>query len=650
MNGLDPESSLNAEQVAAVRAPDGPVLVIAAAGTGKTRTLTWRVAWLVERGIDPSGILLLTFTNRAAREMMDRARTLVGDPVGGVWGGTFHHVANRILRRHARAIGFDNDFTILDEDDTLSLLRACISELGLREKHFPKADVLRSLFSLARNRATPLSDEIHRRFRETPVDAEGVFRVFTAFTDRKRQINAMDFDDLLIQTLRLFDEHPAALASYQERFLHVLVDEYQDTNPIQARLVDALAARHRNLFVVGDDFQSIYSWRGADFRNFLSFPDRYPGTAVFKLETNYRSLPGILQVANACIAGNPEQFQKILRAIRQSTERPIRAELRDGDQQAKYVIEQISRSIRDGIPKKEIAILYRSHYHAMELQLELTRRGIPFSITSGIRFFEQAHIKDACALLRLVQNPGDEPAFLRLLSLLPRVGEKTALRIWASLGRRFAVRLPEARNAVDRALPGPAKADWKTMISAFDELEPNRLDQQPGEIVYRFVSAFYTAYAEETFENAERRLEDLEELINFLGRFSSISDFLSDMALMSHVEEESSGGVRKADSGEGVLLSTIHQSKGLEWSVVIVLWLAEGLFPSQRTLESQDEVAEERRLFYVATTRARDRLILCAPRCRRTRDQGMAFYAPSRFLQEIPTGLVQIDRPVLTMN
>lgn len=650
MNGLDPESSLNAEQVAAVRAPDGPVLVIAAAGTGKTRTLTWRVAWLVERGIDPSGILLLTFTNRAAREMMDRARTLVGDPVGGVWGGTFHHVANRILRRHARAIGFDNNFTILDEDDTLSLLRACISELGLREKHFPKADVLRSLFSLARNRATPLSDEIHRRFRETPVDAEGVLRVFTAFTDRKRQINAMDFDDLLIQTLRLFDEHPAALASYQERFLHVLVDEYQDTNPIQARLVDALAARHRNLFVVGDDFQSIYSWRGADFRNFLSFPDRYPGTSVFKLETNYRSLPGILQVANACIAGNPEQFQKTLRAIRQSTERPIRAELRDGDQQAKYVIEQISRSIRDGIPKKEIAILYRSHFHAMELQLELTRRGIPFSITSGIRFFEQAHIKDACALLRLVQNPGDEPAFLRLLSLLPRVGEKTALRIWASLGRRFAVRLPEARNAVDRALPGPAKADWKTMISAFDELDPNRLDQQPGEIVYRFVSAFYTAYAEETFENAERRLEDLEELINFLGRFSSISDFLSDMALMSHVEEESSGGVRKADSGEGVLLSTIHQSKGLEWSVVIVLWLAEGLFPSQRTLESQDEVAEERRLFYVATTRARDRLILCAPRCRRTRDQGMVFYAPSRFLQEIPTGLVQIDRPVLTMN
>jgi DNA helicase-2/ATP-dependent DNA helicase PcrA len=644
MTPLDPGAFLNDEQVAAVRAPDGPVLVIAAAGTGKTRTLTWRVASLVERGVDPVGILLLTFTNRAAREMMDRARQLVGDAVSGIWGGTFHHMANRILRRHAPALGFPCDFTILDEDDTLSLLRACVNELGLRDKHFPKADVLRSLFSLAVNRAVPLADEIQRRFR-TEADAEGIHRVFQAFTERKKRIHAMDFDDLLIQTLRLFETEPAVLASYQERFRHVLVDEYQDTNPIQARLVDAVAARHRNLFVVGDDFQSIYSWRGADFRNFLTFPERYSDTAVFKLETNYRSQPGILAVANACIAGNPEQFQKTLRAVRESVDQPVVADLRDGEHQARFVIEQIRAAIREGIPGKDIAVLYRSHFHAMELQMELTRQGVPFSITSGIRFFEQAHIKDASALLQLVQNPGNEPAFLRLMGLLTRVGEKTAIRIWEALGRRFAVRLPEARQAAARQLPAAAKADWERIVSVFDGLDASAAEHQPAEIVYRFITSFYSAYAEETFDNADRRLEDLDELVNFLGRYGTVTDFLTEMALMTQLDERDANGGREAGAEGRILLSTIHQAKGLEWPVVFVMWLAEGLFPSHRTLESPAEVAEERRLFYVATTRARDRLFLCAPRCRRTRDQGVAFYTPSRFLRELPPGLVRIDRP-----
>ncbi|MDZ4198679.1 MAG: ATP-dependent helicase [Kiritimatiellia bacterium] len=643
---LDPDKELNSEQAAAVRAPDGPTLVIAAAGTGKTRTLTWRVAWLVERGVDPRGILLLTFTNRASREMMDRARALVGDAVGGVWGGTFHHMCNRVLRRHAPAIGYGCDFTILDEDDTLSLVRACINELGLREKHFPKADVLRSLFSLARNRAISLDQAIREHFRDAAVEAGDIRRVLDAFTARKRQINGMDFDDLLIETLRLFDEQPAILLSYQDRFQHVLVDEYQDTNPIQARLVDLLAARHRNLFVVGDDFQSIYSWRGADFRNFLSFPDRYPNTRIFKLETNYRSLPGILDVANAAIAGNPDQFQKTLRPVRISSARPVLAELRDGSQQAAYVIEQIRNARREGIPSRDIAVLYRSHFHAMEMQLELSRQRIPFSITSGIRFFEQAHIKDACSLLRLIQNPGDEPAFLRLLGLLPRVGEKTALRIWSTLGGRFALRLPEARAAVGKALPAVAREDWKVISAIFEDLPSETLDRQPGEIVYRFLSGFYSAHAEATFDNAERRIEDLEELVNFLGRFAHVGEFLSDMALMSNVDENGARGGAGTDS---ILLSTIHQAKGLEWNTVIVLWLAEGLFPSKRSLDERDTEAEERRLFYVATTRARDTLILCSPRRRQTRDQGMVYYAPSRFLGEIPPTLVRVDRSSLSM-
>lgn len=645
MNRFDPGAELNAEQAEAVRAPDGPTLVIAAAGTGKTRTLIWRVAWLVSGGLDPSGILLLTFTNRAANEMMQRARALVGDSVAGVWGGTFHHMANRILRRNARAIGFSPDYTILDEDDALSLLRGCVNELGLRDKRFPKADVLRALFSLARNRAVAPETVIRSHFGGSPPEEADLLRVFDAYTERKRRIHAMDFDDLLVHTLRLFDEHPAALLAYQERFQHVLVDEYQDTNPIQARLVDALAARRRNLFVVGDDFQSIYSWRGADFRNFLSFPERYPDARVFKLETNYRSVPGILEVANACIAGNPEQFQKTLRAVRRSPARPVVAALPDGDGQAAYVLERIARARREGVPAGQIAVLYRSHFHAMELQLELARAGMPFAITSGIRFFEQAHVKDACSLLRLVHNPADEPAFLRLLGLLTRVGEKTARRVWARLGGRFPARLPEAWSAAARGLPPAARAEWEAMAGTLDGLAPETLERQPAEIAFRFLSGFYAGYARSVFENADRRIEDLEELVNFLGRFSSISGFLADMALTGSVDERGAGGVRGDAPAEAVLLSTIHQAKGLEWNTVIVLWLAEGLFPSRRSLEERGDEAEERRLFYVAATRARDTLVLCAPRCRRTRDRGLSYYSPSRFLREIPAGLLDVQAP-----
>jgi DNA helicase-2/ATP-dependent DNA helicase PcrA len=319
---IDFANELNEEQLAAVQAPDGPVLIIAAAGTGKTRTLTYRVAWLVERGIDPTRILLLTFTNRAAREMLDRAQALVGDQVGGLWGGTFHHMANRMLRRFASALGYGNDYTILDQDDARSLVRSAADELDLVGKHFPKPDVLLSVFGLAYSREVPVLEIAHQRFDGHEINVDDVARVATLYTQKKRDLNAMDFDDLLINGLRLLREHPHILEHYRERFQHILVDEYQDTNVIQAAWVDALASHHRNLLVVGDDFQSIYSWRGADFRNIIGFPTRYPGTAIFKLETNYRSLPGILHVANACIAGNPEQFQKTLRPVRVSRGAP----------------------------------------------------------------------------------------------------------------------------------------------------------------------------------------------------------------------------------------------------------------------------------------------------------------------------------------
>jgi DNA helicase-2/ATP-dependent DNA helicase PcrA len=571
--------------------------------------------------------------------MTGRARELAGATVGGIWGGTFHHLANRLLRRHSPAIGFDAGYTILDQDDSLSLLRACVNELGLRDRHFPKAEVLLSLYGLARNSERPIEQVVERHFHAEAVHAEEIPRVCAAYADRKRGMNALDFDDLLVEACRLLRERADVRERYQERFLHVLVDEYQDTNPLQAELVDALAGRHRNLLVVGDDFQSIYSWRGADFQNFLSFPERYPDAQVYKLETNYRSLPGILDVANACIAGNPRQFQKTLRAVREGAVRPVLVELRDGGQQARFVIEEIHRLRREGVPPGEIAVLYRAHFQAMELQLELTREQVPYVITSGVRFFEQAHIKDVCSLLRLAHQPGDEMAFLRLLALLPKIGERTARRIWEQLGGRFSPLRPPDVAAVAERLPAGARDDWQAIAEALTGVGTDDLRRAPGELIERFSAAFYERYAAETFENYERRIEDLDELERYLSRFETLGDFLNEMALMTNLDAQAET-VRRAEP-DSILLSTVHQAKGLEWSAVFVLWLAEGLFPSGRSLEEQGGDEEERRLFYVAATRAKDSLYLCVPAARRTKDRGWNFYTPSRFVTEIPPKLVR---------
>lgn len=628
------EQELNEEQLAAVQAPDGPVLVIAAAGTGKTRTLTYRVAWLVERGIPPDRILLLTFTNKAAREMLDRARGLVGEAVGGLWGGTFHHMANRMLRRHAEALGYTSDYTILDQDDSRSLVKAAADELNLLGKHFPKPDVLLSVYGLASSKELPVGVIADQRLGAHDIDLGDVVRVHESYEKKKRELNAMDFDDLLANGLRLFREHPDIVERYRERFLHILVDEYQDTNVIQAAWVDMLAEPRRNLLVVGDDFQSIYSWRGADFRNIISFPQRYAGTTVFKLETNYRSVPGILDVANACIAGNPEQFQKTLRATRAASKPPVVARLRDGDQQALYVVDRIRRLRAAGRSMNDIVVLYRAHYHALELQLMLARERIPFLITSGMRFFEQAHIKDVCAPLRLLANPGDELSFSRLMQLFPKMGKKTCAKVWEALGRRLDLRDPAARERVGSLLPAQARAHWQDMEAFFEHLEA-----EPAKAIEHFVAAFYDQYAVETFDNYPRRVEDIEELELFTGRFETTADFLNEMSLLTNLDTEVDDP--HASHTEAIRLSTIHQAKGLEWPSVFVLWLSDGMFPSTRSMNDSEGDSEERRLFYVATTRAKDELYLCVPALRRSRDGDVQYFPPSRFVTDLPPTLVK---------
>lgn len=636
---VDLRNELNDEQLAAVTAPDGPVLVLAAAGTGKTRTLVYRVVSLVERGLQPDRILLLTFTNKAAREMLDRARHAVAG-VGGIWGGTFHHMSNRILRRHADLIGYGSDFTILDRDDSKTIVSNAIKDRKLSRKEFPKAEVLLGIYSACANTGRELDGYFEGQESDYSVFAENIIAIGRDYELRKKNMKAMDFDDLLVNCLRLFRGNERVLGRYQEQFLHVLVDEYQDTNSLQAELVDLVAGRHRNLMVVGDDFQSIYSWRGADYRNIMSFPERYPDARVFKLETNYRSVPEILQLANKCIAGNPLQFQKVLKPVRPPYRKPRVIMVRDGMEQAHFVVEGVKKLMRAGYKASEIAVLYRAHFHAMELQMVLTKERIPYLITSGTRFFEQAHIKDVCSLLRIIDNPADEVSFFRLIGMLPGAGPATCRKIWKGGGSSFAAADRGARDYVRSLLRGEAVKIWDAIEPLFSKYFEEDLGSDPGEMIYQFVTVFYHRYLADTYPDHSKREDDIQEMINYMSKYSSTREFLNDVALLTNLDAEAEGV--EHDDAQSIKLSTVHQAKGLEWPAVMVIWMSETMFPSARSLqENADGEAEERRLFYVAMTRARDELMLFVPGMRRTHDGGVYACEPSRFIEELPDELTE---------
>jgi DNA helicase-2/ATP-dependent DNA helicase PcrA len=636
---------LNEQQYAAVTAPPGPLLVIAGAGSGKTRTLTYRVAYLLENGVDPRNILLLTFTNKAARQMLDRVANLLPVDASGLWGGTFHSVGNRMLRRHGSALGYSSGFTIMDREDQKDLLNGVVASSGIdpKEIRFPKADVLADIYSFVVNTERPIEELLAEKFPYFLPLIEQIKDVHVRYERRKKSTNSLDFDDLLEKTLRMLKEHEEIAAFYRRQFQFILVDEYQDTNEIQADFIDLLAAEHQNVMVVGDDAQSIYSWRGANFQNILAFPRRYPKAQVFKIELNYRSVPEILQVANAAIAQNVQQFRKNLTATRLTNSiKPAIVALNDGGEQAQFVAQRILELRDEGIDLNEIAVLYRAHYHAVELQLELSRRGIPYQITSGIRFFEQAHIKDVTAFIRFVANPRDEVAFKRMVRLLPGIGGKSAENLW----RGWEESLTE--DAViaswnDRLLPMPvgarAKKSWQQLADTLDEIAPNGEPKQPTEMIMSIVEAIYDDYAKANFANYELRKEDLSQLAGFARQFKDIHEFLSQLALISNVDAEPAAN--QTGETEAVNLSSVHQAKGLEFHTVFVIWLTDGMFPSTRSLDTREAIEEERRLFYVAITRARDELYLTHPHMRLNAGYGDMFQRPSRFLKEIPAPLVE---------
>ncbi len=647
---IDYARELNPQQLAAVTAPPGPALVIAGAGSGKTRTLTYRVAYLLEQGIPADRILLLTFTNKAAGEMMRRVAELLGQELASLWGGTFHSIGNRVLRQHARVLGFERDFSIMDREDAKHLIATCVaeSEIDVKATRFPKAEVLGDIFSLAVNTHKPIPEILGTEYGYFDHLAPQIEDVQQRYASRKRATNAMDFDDLLVLWLKLLREHADVREHYQRRFQFILVDEYQDTNKLQSDLIDLLAERHHNVMVVGDDAQSIYAWRGANFQNILKFPERYPKAKVYKIETNYRSTPEILTVANAAIAGNVHQFAKELAPARKSGAKPVQVACGDASQQAAFVAQRVLELREEGMDLNKMAVLYRSHFHALELQLELTRRNIPFSITSGIRFFEQAHIKDATAYLKLVTNPRDELSFKRLVQLLPGVGGKGADKLWKTFEPQIRNPKSEVRHSLathlqkcSAAVPKKATLAWAQFSATVSQLEEKPVRNSAAKMIQLVIEAGYDDYLKQNYTNYRSRLDDLKQLAIFAQQFESVEEFLTQMALLTNVEAEVEQPASRDE--ERLRLSTIHQAKGLEFDVVFIIMLCDGLFPSARSIENDDleAVEEERRLFYVAVTRARNELYLCYPLIRAGYgNSGVTMQQPSRFLEEIPNELV----------
>jgi len=643
--------ALNEEQRAVVSAGAGPILVIAGAGSGKTRTVTYRVARLIEAGVAPARVMLVTFTNRAAREMVGRVESLLGADVRRVWGGTFHSIANRILRRHAVSLGYENNYSILDSEDAKDLIESCIEEAAIdtRARRFPKGEVLREIFSFATNTDTPLEQIIASKHPHFEPLTSQIKRVDQLYQSRKLERNAMDYDDLLVNWKRLMTEKPDIAAIYQDQFQHVLVDEYQDTNTLQAEIVDLIAEKHRNLMVVGDDAQSIFGWRGANFANIFEFKDRYPDAQVFRLETNYRSTPEILMLANASVANNRKQFPKNLQAIRPSRDfPPALVPARDAEQQAAFVASRVLELRDEGVPLDEMAVLYRSHFHALELQLELTRRGIPYEVRSGVRFFEQAHIKDVTAYLRLLVNPRDELAWKRVLKLIPKIGNATAARVWERLA--YAAEPLALVRADDFAasLPRGATSGWREFAGLIKELIAPETINNPAKQIELVLERGYVEYLQANYENAEAREEDLRQLAKFAERFEATDAFLSELALINTERFAPPGAttgedvVMGGDEDERLTLSSIHQAKGLEWRVVFLIWAADGRFPSARSLREAEGEEEERRLFYVALTRAKDELYVCYPLIETDRARQTVLQRPSRFVTEVPNVLFEI--------
>jgi len=624
---IEYEKNLNPQQLAAVKGEDGPVLVLAGAGSGKTRVLTYRVAYLLERNVPAQNILVVTFTNKAAHEMIHRAETLMKSRLTGLWAGTFHHIANLILRREASILGYTPNFTIVDEDDSEDLIQDSVEELGYakQEKAFPKKNIISDIKSLSVNCQENIETIIGRQYRHVEEFAAKIKNVIIHYHKKKKAANVMDFDDLLHNWLLLLD-NPEMREKYSQTFRYILVDEYQDTNALQFAVLKQLASAHYNIMAVGDDAQSIYSFRGAEIKNLLDFPNIFKGAQVYRLETNYRSSPQILHMANEIIKHNLNQFPKELHAVKKDAEAPVAVKTLDVYQQAKFVGQRIVELNDEGIALREIAVLFRSRFQALELEMELVKRGLPYVIRGGVRFFEQTHIKDVLSYLRIAVNPSDELSFKRALCLHKGIGRSYAFKIWEQLHVK-----KDFIEGVTRALPKRQQEGFKNFCKLWDEVKKiNKPDEAVNAIL-----EFYKDYCYLNFENSDDRVADLEELGKMAQSYTSVEQFVADMSLLDEFKGETR--LEESQREEALVLSTIHQAKGLEWDTVFLIGFNEYEFPHPKSLAQENSLEEERRLFYVAATRAKRHLFLTYPQNKYT-NNGLLIARASKFLQELEPG------------
>lgn len=624
---IDYSAELNPAQLQVVEALDGPVLVIAGAGSGKTRTLIYRVARLIESGVNPNHILLLTFTRRAAQEMIRRAGDLLGADCNQIQGGTFHSSANSILRRYGSAAGLQAGFTILDRSDSEDLINLLRTSSGFSksDKRFPKKRTITEIFSKAANRMVALEEVLEQDYAHFLSNLPDLENLQRAYRDQKVRQSLLDYDDLLIRLIDLIETQSDVREILVGTYRYIMVDEYQDTNRLQARIVQLLGSSHGNVMAVGDDAQSIYSFRGAHFRNIMDFPSGFPGTKIFKLEENYRSTQPILNLTNEIILGAKKKYSKTLFTSRIGGSAPAVVRAQTENHQSRFVCQKLLELREEGVPLNEIAVLFRSSFHSFDLEIELARHEIPFVKRGGFKFIEAAHVKDSLAHLRVIANPYDAVSWHRALLLIEGIGPKKARTILNAVLdssdplARLRQLSETPQGAVHRSLTrlfAAARLPGLSMSDRFDALYD-----------------YYFPILRELYDDHPKRMKDLEHLSSISSRYTDLDTFLADVTL-EPPDESIAGGV-SAGLDERLILSTIHSAKGLEWHTVFLIWTLDGRFPSLYSLSTEEELEEERRLFYVASTRAKQNLFMTYPLNVYDRVAGTVLSRPSRFLEDV---------------
>jgi DNA helicase II / ATP-dependent DNA helicase PcrA len=634
-SSLDYRKELNDAQYQAATTVEGPLLIIAGAGTGKTRTLVYRVAHLIDIGVDPRSILLLTFTRRAAEEMLRRASLLIDSRCNQVAGGTFHSFANLVLREFGRRIGLSPSFTIMDRPDSEDAIQLLRTEMGFNDKdrRFPRKQMVAEIFSMSVNKQINMADLLEREYPHLYDSLDDLLQLCERYADYKKTKALLDYDDLLTKLRDLLAQDETARQRLSNIYQFIMVDEYQDTNHLQAQIIRLLAATHSNVAVVGDDAQSIYSFRGANFRNIMDFPQAFPGTRVVKLEENYRSTQPILNLTNQIIQRAKERYDKRLFTRKREGDLPLLVQAESEQIQSRFVCQKILELREEGVPLWDIAVLFRSSFHSFDLELELARHNIPFIKRGGFQFMETTHIKDLLAHLRILANPQDVISWNRVLLLLEGVGPQMSQKIthWLLQGSRPVERL--------RTFPAKEKIahELKTLAQV---LECASEAEGPAEQT-QYLMQYYTPVLKRNHpEDHPKRLRDLEHFQGITDRYRSLERLLTDMAL--EPPSDSVAGALAVEPDEGpVILSTIHSAKGLEWHSVFIIWALEGRFPSFYNINTDEEIEEERRLLYVAATRAKENLFISYPIKIFDRGLRMVLSRPSQFIEGISEELLE---------